>query len=155
MSAPSEPLGAPPGSLDHIASVSALYEAFGRGDVPAILARLADDVKFDGDWMDNHAQRAGVEHMTPRRGPAQVAEFFALVAGWKLDEFRVLDLMASGHQVAAEVRAAFTLPNGGRFVDEEVQLWTFDSAGKVSRLRHYLDTAKHIAASEGIDTTTS
>lgn len=63
--------------------------------------------------------------------------------------------MASGEQVAAEVRVAFTLPNGGRFIDEEVQLWTFDQAGKVKRLRHYVDTAKHIAASRGTDTTKS
>jgi ketosteroid isomerase-like protein len=133
--------------------VSALYQAFGRGDLPAILGMLADDVQFDADWHDNHAQRAGVEHMTPRRGPGQAAEFFALVAGWQLDEFQVLDLMGSSRHVAAEVRAAFTLPNGGRFIDEEVQLWTFDAAGKVKRLRHYVDTAKHIAASQGSDTT--
>jgi ketosteroid isomerase-like protein len=133
--------------------VSALYEAFGRGDLPAILGMLADDVQFDADWSDNQAQRAGVEHMTPRRGLAQATDFFALVASWQIDEFQVLDLMGSGHQVAAEVRAAFTLPNGGRFLDEEVQLWTFDRAGKVKRLRHYVDTAKHIAASQGTDTT--
>lgn len=145
----------PAQDTSHVTSVSAIYEAFGRGDLPAILGMLADDVQFDADWQDNHAQRAGVEHMTPRRGPAQVAEFFALVAGWQLDEFQVLDLMGSDDQVAAEVRAAFTLPNGGRFVDEEVQLWTFDQAGKVTRLRHYADTAKHIAVSRGTDTTKS
>jgi ketosteroid isomerase-like protein len=138
---------------DHIASVSALHEAFGRGDLSAILGMLADDVQFDADWSDTQAQRAGVEHMTPRRGLDQATDFFALVASWQIDEFQILDLMGSGHQVAAEVRAAFTLPNGGRFVDEEVQLWTFDQAGKVKRLRHYVDTAKHIAASQGTDTT--
>ena len=137
----------------HVASVSALYEAFGRGDLPAILARLANDVQFDADWIDHHGQRAGVEHMTARRGQAEVAKFFKLIAGWQVDEFTVLDLMASGEQVAAEVRVAFTLPNGGRFIDEEVQLWTFDPAGKVKRLRHYVDTAKHIAAAQGVDTT--
>ena len=66
-------------------------------------------MQFDADWLDNHAQRAGVEHPAPRRGRAEVAEFFALVASWQVDEFRVLDLMASGRQVAAEVRVGFTL----------------------------------------------
>ena len=139
----------------NVASVTALYEAFGSGDLPAILGSLADDVQFDADWNDNQAQREGVEHMAPRRGPAQVAQFFSLIAGWHVEEFQVLDLMASGEQVAAEVRVAFALPNGGRFIDEEVQLWTFDQAGKVKRLRHYVDTAKHIAASRGTDTTKS
>ena len=38
---------------------------------------------------------------------------------------------------------------GGHYRDEEMHLWTFNDKGKVSRLRHYTDTAKHIAASEG------
>jgi len=40
-----------------------------------------------------------------------------------------------------------------RFADEEIHLWTFDESGRVVRLRHYLDTAKHIATSRGEDTT--
>jgi ketosteroid isomerase-like protein len=35
---------------------------------------------------------------------------------------------------------------GGHYRDEEMHLWTFDDEGKVTRLRHYTDTAKHIAA---------
>ena len=46
-----------------------------------------------------------------------------------------------------------TLPDGGRFADEELHLWTFDDAGRVTRYRHYVDTAKHIAAASGVDTT--
>jgi hypothetical protein len=30
-----------------------------------------------------------------------------------------------------------------------MHLWTFNDDGKVSRLRHYTDTAKHIAALKG------
>jgi uncharacterized protein len=39
---------------------------------------------------------------------------------------------------------------GGHYRDEEIHLWTFDDAGKVVRLRHYVDTAKHIAAFGGV-----
>jgi len=35
---------------------------------------------------------------------------------------------------------------GGHYRDEEMHLWTFDDNGKVTRLRHYVDTAKHVAA---------
>ena len=135
------------------ATVAAVYEAFGRGDVAFILDQLANDVLFDADWTDNHAQHAGVAHLMPRRGPAQVAEFFALVGSWEVDRFEVLDLIGSGRQVVAEIRAGFTLPNGGRFVDDELHLWTFNAAGKVSRFRHYVDTAKQIAAAAGADVT--
>ena len=63
----------------------------------------------------------------------------------------MLDLIGSGRQVVAEIRAGFTLPNGGRFVDDELHLWTFNAAGKVSRFRHYVDTAKQVAAAAGSD----
>jgi hypothetical protein len=41
----------------------------------------------------------------------------------------------------------------GRFRDEELHLWTLDDDGQVVRMRHYVDTAKHIAAGAGEDTT--
>ena len=53
-------------TVDNAATVAAIYEAFGCGDVPAILGRLADDVEWD-EWADNFAQRAGVPHLA-RRG---------------------------------------------------------------------------------------
>jgi uncharacterized protein len=136
---------------DDAATVAEVYAAFGRGDVPAVLDALAEDVAWE-DWADNWAQRADVPAMRPRRGRDQVAGFFALLGTWELLEFAVLDVIGSGPQVAAEVRASFALPDGGRFADEEVHLWTFDDAGRVVRFRHYLDTAKHIAAARGEDT---
>ena len=51
----------------------------------------------------------------------------------------------------AEIVIAATLPNGGRFRDEELHLWGFDADGKINRMRHYVDTAKHIAAQRGED----
>jgi len=134
------------------ATVADVYAAFGRGDVPAILARLADDVAWD-DWPDNFGQRAGVPHLTPRRGPAQVAEFFGLLGDYTVQDFAVLDVIGTGRQVVAEIRASFVLPGGGRFADEELHLWTFDDEGRVVRFRHYVDTAKHVAAVRGEDTT--
>jgi ketosteroid isomerase-like protein len=136
------------------ATVAAVYEAFGRGDVPCILDQLANDVLFDADWTDNHGQRAGVAHLMPRRGPAQVAEFFALIASWQVEQFQVLDLIGSGDQVVAEIRAGFQLPNGGQLIDEELHLWTFNALGKVVRFRHYVDTAKHLAVAAGPHSTT-
>lgn len=136
------------------ATVGDIYAAFGRGDIPAILDALADDVAWEV-WADNFVQRAGVPYMLPRRGPAAVAEFFTVVGGMTLLDFAVLDVIGTGRQVVAEVRGAFAVPSGGRYADEELHLWTFDEAGKVIRFRHYIDTAKHIAAHRGEDTTAS
>src|SRR3954454_12008790 len=139
-------------TVDNATTVSAIYDAFARGDVPAILDRLADDVAWE-QWADNFAQRASVPDLAPRRGRDDVAGFFGLIGAWTVLDFAVLDVIGSGRQVVAEVRAAFALPGGGRFSDEELHLWTFDDGGQVVRLRHYCDTAKHIAAARGEDTT--
>jgi ketosteroid isomerase-like protein len=136
-----------------VAVVAGIYDAFGRGDVPAILERLADDVSWDADWADNWAQRTPVDHFTPRRGHAGVAEFFGVIGGWTLHDFRVLDLAASDRQVVAQVVIDVSTPSGGRFRDEELHLWTFGPDGKITALRHYVDTAKHLAAAAGQDTT--
>lgn len=141
-----------PVTTSNAATVTDVYAAFVRGDVSAILDRLADDVAWD-DWPDNFAQRAGVPHMVPRRGKAEVAEFFGVVGSYTVPDFAVLDIIGTGRQVVAQARASFALPGGGRFTDEELHLWTFDDDGRVSRFRHYVDTAKHIAATRGEDTT--
>jgi hypothetical protein len=133
------------------ATVADIYAAFGRGDVAAILARLAPDVAWEV-WPDNFAQRGAVPYLAARSGPGEVAGFFAELAAMTVLDFAVLDVIGEGRQVVAEVRASFALPNGGRFADEELHLWTFDGAGRVSRFRHYCDTAKHLAASGGADT---
>ena len=54
--------------------------------------------------------------------------------------------MDGGHQIAAEITLDVTLANGNRFQDEEMHLWTFNDEGKVTRLRHYADTHKHMKA---------
>lgn len=127
-------------------TVAALYRAFGTGDIAFILDQLADDVSWDADWAGNSAQQAGVPHLQPRRGPAEVAEFFALLAEWKFNEFSVLGVIGDGRKVVAEVRSDVVLPGDHRIADEELHLWTFDDTGRVSAFRHYGDTAKHITA---------
>lgn len=46
------------------------------------------------------------------------------------------------------------MPGGGRYRDEHLHLWSLGPDGKVTALRHFLDTAKLLAASRGEDTTT-
>jgi ketosteroid isomerase-like protein len=133
---------------DHAATVASIYEAFGRGDVPAILAALAEDVRWE-EWGDNHAQNAAVPWLQARQGQAGALEFFAIAGQFTIHEFQVLSLLAGGNQVAAEVVIDATPPAGVRYRDEELHLWTFNEGGKVVRLRHYVDTAKHILAARG------
>lgn len=129
---------------NHAATIAEIYEAFGRGDVEAILSRLAEDVRWE-QWDDNHAQRAGVPWLAPRQGREGALEFFRVAGGLQIHDFRVLKMLSGEDSVAAEVISEFTAPNGRRLRDEELHLWTFGSDGKVVRMRHYVDTAKHIS----------
>ncbi len=130
---------------DRAAAVTKIYEAFGRGDVPSILDRIATDCAWES-WSENSAQRAGVPTLQARTGPAGVADFFAAVGELTIHDFRVLDVMAGEFQVAVEVTIDVSTPSGGRYADEELHLWTLDDRGLVTRMRHYVDTAKHIDA---------
>ena len=105
-------------------------------------------------WANNRAQRQGVPTLQPRTGPAGVADFFAVVGELQMHDFQVLDVIAGERQVAVEVVIDYSMPGGGRLRDEELHLWTLDEHQRVVRLRHYVDTAKHIAAYAGEDTTT-
>lgn len=135
-------------------TIGELYDAFGRGDLPAIVDRLADDVSWDADWADNYAQRdGGLDHFRPRRGPAGAAEFFAVLAGYTFNDFQVQAIIAGDQYVVARVTIDVSLPSGGRTRDEELHLWTFNADGKIVALRHYIDTAKHLTAARGEDTT--
>ena len=133
-------------SAEHNAqAVGEIYEAFGKGDIAAILERLSHDVAWE-QWLDNHAQKAGTPQLLERHGHDGVVEFFDVVGPWEIHDFQVLDLIAGDRQVAAEIEIDATLPGGGRLHDEELHLWTFGDDGLVVRMRHYTDTAKHMAA---------
>lgn len=125
--------------------VQTIYAAFQRGDITAILGLLAEDVAWES-WTDNSAQAAGVPWLKPGVGKTAVAEFFGLVGQMKIHDIQVLDFLASERQVAVEFIIDATAPNGSRYRDEELHLWTVNDAGKVTRMRHYTDTAKHIRA---------
>src|SRR3954449_1466710 len=111
-------------SEQQLATVQGVYEAFGRGDVPAILDALAEDVAWE-QWADNHAQAAGVPWFAERHGHEGALEFFGLVGTFEIPDFQVLSLMAGGNQVVAEVVIEVKTPEGGHYRDEELHLWTF------------------------------
>ena len=134
---------------DNLAITGAIYEAFGKGDIPAILGYLSDDVRWE-EWADNTAQQTGVPWLQAQHGKAGALAFFQVMGGLCVLDFRVLSLMAGGNQVAAEIEIAFESPATGRGLrDQEMHLWTFDDSGQVIRMRHYVDTAKHIATAQG------
>jgi len=130
---------------NHTNTVQKIYAAFGARDISTILDQLADDVEWES-WADHSGLKANIPWFRRRHGKEGAAEFFRVVAQMNISEFNVVSIMAGGNQVAAEFAIEADVPGGGRYRDEEIHLWTFNGEGKVTRLRHYLDTVKHIEA---------
>jgi ketosteroid isomerase-like protein len=126
-------------------TVQQIYAAFARGDIPAIVEQLDEQVHWE-TWTDNSAHAADVPWLRPGIGKAAAWRFFEQVGQFRFEDFRVLGMMASDTQVAVEVVVDAIVPGGKRLRDEEMHLWDVNAAGKVTRFRHYADTAKHIAA---------
>ncbi len=133
--------------MSNLATVQDIYAAFGRGDVPTILGHLAADVGWE-DWEDNRGQKAGLEHLARREGRDAVGGFFAWTATAEITVFDIIAMMEGADRVAVEVVIEANLAGGGHLRDEEIHLWSFNADGKVSRMRHYTDTAKHIEAGD-------
>ena len=129
----------------NLAVVGGIYEAFGRGDIDFILGQIADDCAWES-WLDNHGQKAALPPMKSRQGRAGVAEFFAFVETMQIQDFQVLDMLASDRQVVVEVQISIAMPDGGNVTDEELHLYSLNDEGRINRMRHYVDTAKQIKA---------
>lgn len=136
-------------------TVLAAYDAYGRGDVPALLDLFADDAVMEDHGVTTSAQLAGDPLLAVRRGKEEVAAFFAEAGALTVHEFAVHEVLGSptGGTVVALVTVDFGLPNGGRYRDAEAHVWTIGSDGRAAAVRHVVDTAKHLDARRGVDTT--
>lgn len=124
--------------MNPIETVQQIYAAFGRGDVGAILAQLADDVEWEYATAPNP-----IPWLQPLRGRGQVPKFFeALFAGIEITRFEVNKIFGDDATVVDLVTLDYTARATGHKVQEidEVHIWHFDAAGKVRRFRHRADT---------------
>jgi ketosteroid isomerase-like protein len=88
-----------------------------------------------------------VPWLEARRGRQEAVGFFGVVANLEFHEFQVTSLLSNETEVVATVLVDATWKETGvRMRDEEIHLWTFGADGKVTRFRHYCDTAKHMKA---------
>jgi ketosteroid isomerase-like protein len=132
--------------MAQLQAVQHIYESFGRGDVAAILATLAQDV----DW-EYGGGSTDVPWLQPRRGRERVAGFFEALAGLDFHSFAPREFFESGSTVVVLVDLEATVRATGRRVSEvdEVHIWRFDEAGLVSAFRHRADTYLQWAAYHG------
>lgn len=134
--------------MNHEQTIESIYAAFGRGDIPSILAPLSEDVAWE--WA--YDASVTVPWLLPRRGPAQVGEFFQVLATQlEVQRFELKLLLAKGPVVVALFDFDATVKATRRTICErdEAHIWNFDAAGKVIRFRHAADTLQHFRALAG------
>jgi ketosteroid isomerase-like protein len=134
-------------SMSNAQTVQGIYAAFGRGDIPAILERLAPDVEWEYGTTGH-----GVPWLQPRRGREQVVGFFQALA--ELLEFKrfapTAVIEGPGIVVALIDLEAVVKATGRSFAEtDEAHIWRFDDAGRVRRFKHGVDTHQHVLAYRG------
>lgn len=131
-------------NADHVA---AMYAAFGRGDIPAILERLAPDVIWDAPQ-----QATDAPWLQARHGRQGAGEFFSSLAAIEFHRFDVKAILEGGDGlVIGMVDVGATVKATGITVDEpdEVHIWRFNDQGLATHFRHKVDTRQHDIAFRG------
>ena len=125
------------GAEEHVKTVQLVYEAFGRGDVEAILDQLTDDV----DWAvepDGAAPWHGL-----RRGKAEVPGFFqALGQTVEVTEFTPLAFASNETDVMVVIRYTHRGRSTGKSASMDLHHWWRFRDDKICFVRGTEDTAK-------------
>jgi uncharacterized protein len=120
-------------SEQNIALLKETYEAFGRGDVPAVLGTFADDI----EWHEAEGMPYGGLH----HGPQAVAENVFGPVTQDIDDFAVTpeEYYAGGDEVVVIAHYTGTGSEGGKELDmRTAHAWTVRD-GKLTRFRMFAD----------------
>lgn len=126
--------------MGNVETVQQIYEAFGRGDVPAILEHLEEDVRWEQWPTGNTAQDQDVPYMRARSGREAAAGFFQdIEEDFEMNSFNPHSFLEGGDLVAAVIEYDLTVKATGKRVrDEEIHVLEFGSDGKIAAYRHFL-----------------
>ena len=131
------------GAAENIQTLKSVYEAFGRADLDAILAVVADDVDWGTDTSSEQAPWWGI-----RTGKEAVAQFFVdLAKATETTEFTPLAFAANDDgDVMSVVRYGARMRETGKTAQMNIHHWFQFRDGKISRYRGTEDTAIVLAA---------
>jgi len=123
-------------SNENVQIVSGLYEAFGKGNVPGVLSKLADNI----EWRE--ADNFIYADRNPYIGPSAVLEgvFMRIVSQW--ENFTVIpeSVLDAGDQVVTLGYYSGTNKKTGKSVRAQmVHVWTM-ADGKATKFQQYTDT---------------
>jgi uncharacterized protein len=120
----------------NVETVKTIYERFGAGDIPGILALCAADIEWEHD---RHPPI--LKWYVPRRGRQNIVGFFESLADFDFLRFEPQAFLDGGNQVAVPVQIELRVKANGKVIrDLELHLFTFGADGLVTRFRHFVDT---------------
>jgi len=118
------------------------YAAFGRNDVPGILATLDDAIV----WKAVIGAGPQVPTSGERRGKPAVADFFKILGeAFQFERFEPRQFVAQGDTVVALGSYAARTSTGKRIESEWVMVFEFRN-GKISQFQEFTDSAALNAA---------
>jgi uncharacterized protein len=124
-------------SNDNAELLRGTYEAFGRGDIPAVMGVLDENIIWNTPAVLPHAMTV--------RGRDDVAAFFQKLAStWEDFSLEIDDVVASGDRVCAIGRAGGTL-DGEAASYGFVHAWTVRD-GVCVRFDEYVDPSRELLA---------
>ena len=115
-----------------------MYNAFGRGDIEAILGSIAEDVDWGGV---GPALERSVPWLRNGRGHDAVSRYFAGVAEhMKFSRFSPRAIHRNGNDVIAAVDVEFMVSRTGKRAElTECHHFTYSDNGMVIRYRLFVD----------------
>lgn len=121
----------------NVEQVRQIFDAFGRGDVPAILERLTEDV----DWVIP-GPASVIPYAGARKGREGALEFFTRYAeSLEMEAFEPREFVAQGDKVVVLGYERFRVRTTGRIAETDWALVFTFRDGQVSRLQSFEDTA--------------
>ena len=121
-----------------IKTIEEIYQAFGRGDVAAILDAVTDDVDWASETSSTAAPWYGVRH-----GKDGVAAFFtAFGSAMEVEEFTPVSLAANDTDVLTVVRFRARSRSTGKSTAMDLHHYFKFRDGKIAYYRGTEDTAQ-------------
>jgi uncharacterized protein len=128
--------------MKNLETVQQLYAAFGRGDIPAILNHLAEDVAWE--YTPSSAQ---VPWLQLRHGLDEVPKFFESLGAMEIHTFQPKTFLENenGQIIVVLIDVEMTVKATGKKIveEDEVNIWHFNKDGQVIKFTHKADTHQH------------
>ena len=130
---------------DNVRVAQQAFEAFGRGDMPALLGLVTNDVVWD-----TMGPSSAIPWASRRNGPEQVGQFFGdLTGAVEFQQLQPREFIAQGDRVVVLGHSDYTVRANGRPLGQDWVMVLKLRDGKVAEYQYFEDTAATVAALQG------